>query len=237
MIEVIPAILPKNFTELSDKLTFIRGFTRMVQIDVCDSKFVPSQTFPFGKGDASIWERITSQEQGLPLWEDFDFEADLMVRNPFALAREWVSAGALRIVLHLGSDPKLSEIMDELRASVQVGLAILPGTKESEWAPFLTHVDFIQVMGISPIGYQGQTFRPSALLTIAEVRKAMPTMPISVDGAVSPDNALSIVVAGATRLVAGTAIFESDDPRGTIEALANADSSEGEQVSDGSQEE
>ena len=81
MIEIIPAILPKNYEDLKNKIALVRGIVPVVQIDICDGIFVPSKTWPFSTGGAEDYNfhRILNEEEGMPFWEDIDFEFDLMV--------------------------------------------------------------------------------------------------------------------------------------------------------------
>lgn len=221
MIEVIPALMPLQYADLRDDLSSVRGVSRIVQLDVCDGAFVQNHTFPYHFADKAIWQEIVAEKQGLPFWEDFDFEADLMVRHPAVKAREWVSAGASRLVFHSASDTleTISALLKEFRGGVSVGLALPANAPESLWKPFADSVDFFQVMGIQVIGFQGQPFTPEALETIAAIRLAAPELPISVDGAVSLQTAPQLVAAGATRLVVGSALLNADNPRDMIQKL------------------
>src|SRR5271154_4804508 len=91
MAEIIPAILPKNYEDLKNKIALVRGVAPVVQIDICDGNFVPSITWPFlsKSYDETFLEnnfdehfrRILNEQEGLPFWEDIDFELDLMVTN------------------------------------------------------------------------------------------------------------------------------------------------------------
>ncbi|HEU0080414.1 MAG TPA: hypothetical protein VFQ72_00095 [Candidatus Paceibacterota bacterium] len=83
-------------------------------------------------------------------------------------------------------------------------------------APVAAGIHFVQVMGIQNIGYQGQDFDPRAVELVRALRAAYPDMPIAVDGGVDVDNGRELVNAGATRLVVGSALFESVDFAGTL---------------------
>src|SRR6185295_8991376 len=106
-MEIIPAILPKNFHEIEDKTLLIKGLTPLVQVDICDGKFVQSATWPYSKHDDNF-EAIIREERGMPLWEDINYEFDLMISEPTADdMRKWLSAGAERIILHAESSADL----------------------------------------------------------------------------------------------------------------------------------
>ena len=83
MIEIIPAILPKDYEDLKNKIALVRGVAPLVQIDICDGVFVPSKTWPFSTGGADDFNfhRILNEEEGMPFWEDIDFELDLLVAD------------------------------------------------------------------------------------------------------------------------------------------------------------
>lgn len=93
---------------------------------------------------------------------------------------------------------------------VEVGLGIALDTPIAKLDSLAPLGDFIQTMGIAVLGHQGEPFDPRALARVRELRERFPSHPISVDGGVEIDNARALVEAGASRLVAGSAIFEGD---------------------------
>ncbi len=123
MIEIVPAILPPDFMDLSSKLAHVRGVTKFVQIDICDGEFVPSSTWPYGDPDS--FSAILSEEEGMPFWQEFQFEFDLMVARPEEVVQDWIDAGASRIIIHNKSTSKLGEILETLDyAQVEAGVAL-----------------------------------------------------------------------------------------------------------------
>jgi ribulose-phosphate 3-epimerase len=218
MIEVIPAILPQNFSELDEKMTLMKGAVPLVQIDVCDGKFVPSQSWPYKKHDENF-EAILHEERGMPCWEDLEFEMDLMIKEPEREVLQWIAVGASRIIIHIESTENIQKCIDELRDLVEIGLAINVETPIEKLAPFIDQVQFVQCMGIAKIGFQGQPFDERVLGKISELRNSYPELIISVDGGVNLETAPRLVAAGATRLVSGSAIFESDNFVETIEKM------------------
>lgn len=218
-ISIIPAVLPQDYADLVSKLGHIRGTERLVQIDVCDGQFVNSVTFPFSRGDDAYWTRIVHEDEGLPLWQEFDFEVDLMVKEPAIMARQWFQAGATRIILHVGSTKNLIPLIEELAPLVEVGIALPSSVEVEEYTEALAKVAFVQVMGISRIGFQGEAFDKRCLETISSVRALYPALPIHVDGGVSPDTVALLVKAGATHLISGSFILSSVYPVAAIEEL------------------
>ncbi|MCK4386546.1 MAG: hypothetical protein KAV41_00460 [Candidatus Pacebacteria bacterium] len=233
-IEIIPAILPKDFDELEQKLTRLKkAFLILnkktkpaIQIDICDGQFVSSETCPWtGKGQTI--------SQLAEFADNFDFELDLMVQNPKELLENWQNderlndlsrSGLCRIIMHFESfesekdnletnPPNLfGDLVSKLSAySIQVGIAFNPDTLAEKIIPYLQIADFVQFMGIDKIGYQGQNFNPTVISKIQKFRARNPQMIISVDGGVNLENAPKLVRAGVNRLVIGSAIFADAD--------------------------
>jgi ribulose-phosphate 3-epimerase len=216
-MEIIPAILPKNFKEIEEKIDLLNGLTKRVQIDICDGKFVPTITWPYWKEDENF-HAILKEERGMPEWESFDYEFDLMISNPTADdARKWLSAGAERIVLHLESSSDLDPVIGVLDGLVQIGIAINTTTDISKLNKYTNRFQYIQIMGIRKAGFQRQKFEITTLNKIKEVKTVFPGLPIQIDGGVTLDTAQLLKDAGADRVVSGSAIFDSVDIVDTLE--------------------
>ena len=220
MVENIPAIMPKDYAHLDEMMSLYVGVVAMVQLDIMDGKFVPARTWPYPK-DAHF-EAIVSEEEGMPRWEDINFEVDLMVSDPELVVSKWVSAGASRIIVHVESMTDFEKIRASVPVGlIELGLAINTTTPVETLAPYCDRIDFIQCMGIARIGFQGEVFDERVLENVRKIRKAHPEMPISIDGSVNMDTAKALVDAGATRLVAGSAILEADDFTQAIAEMKN----------------
>ena len=115
MVEIIPAILPEDLDELRDRMAQVSGVAPLVQIDVCDGKFVTSKTWPYIKGGMDEFAKIIAEDEGFPFWESLDFEVDLMVRHPEEVVYDWIKAGAKRIVFHIESAPNILQTIEKLR--------------------------------------------------------------------------------------------------------------------------
>ena len=196
-MEIVPAILPKNFADLREKLSLVKGLARLVQIDICDEKLI--------------------FENGLPFWEDFDFEIDLMIEKPENKLDYFINAGARRIIFHWGLVKNLDSVFKKLSGVVDVGIALGLEIPVNIIEPFIDKIDTVQVMGIKRIGFQGEPFEESVIDKVAILREKYPRLAISVDGGVNLTNAPRLIKVGATRLVVGSAIFESNDLKATIE--------------------
>jgi ribulose-phosphate 3-epimerase len=216
-VQIIPAILPKDYSQLENQVEDVSQNTDCVQVDICDGQFVPNATWPYKKHDNNF-EQLLSEQKGLPHWEEIDFEFDLMVNRPEEVVLDWMRVGATRMILHVESKGDIGKAIDLVSNDVEIGLAINIETDLAVLSPFADKISFIQCMGIDRIGYQGQDFDKKVIDKIKAIKKLYPDKIVSVDGGVNLDNANDLILAGAERLVVGSAIFDSEN---VYEALAN----------------
>lgn len=198
MTEIIPAILPKNESELEESLARIQGVGGFVQIDV-------------------VGTNIVRGRESMPMWEEFDFEFDLFVHDPAAEIESLVALGASRIVIHAESKNSMEAIqqLQHLRGgtyAVEVGLGLRVDDTPAALEPYTGLYDYVQVMGIAHEGVQGQPFDERCLALVSEIRNANPALVIQVDGGIDSLQIPRLVAAGAQRLVIGHAIFNTPDP-------------------------
>ena len=220
MVEIIPAIMPKDYEDLDEKMSLFVGVVPFVQLDIMDGKFVPARTWPYPR-DAHF-DAIVAEEEGMPRWEEIDFETDLMIENPELAVPKWVSAGARRIIVHVESMVDFEKIRASVPVGlIELGLAINTTTPLSAIEPYIDRIDFVQCMGIARIGFQGEEFDERVLENVRALRAKYSELAISIDGSVNMDTARSLVDAGATRLVAGSAILEADDFTQAIAQMKN----------------
>lgn len=218
MIEIIPAIIPKNLDDLRDKVGQVAHYVKQIQIDICDGNFVPAKSWPY-TGRIEEFERILHEEEGMPYWDKVDFEVDLMISNPEGEIEKWIVAGANRIIIHTESVKNIKEIVKINDNRADLGIALNIDTPNHEISGYLEDVKFVQFMGIAKIGYQREPFDDRVLDKIREFHSAHPEVIISVDGGVSIDNAHALIEAGVKRLVSGSAIFESGSIPDTLDAF------------------
>ena len=216
-IEIIPAILPKDFYELQEKADLVKDFVKTVQIDVCDGQFTSVPSWPYKKED-DTFAKIIKEEEGLPGWEKMNFEIDLMANHPEQRVEEWVQAGATRIVIHAESTGSVAEAVAALKDRVEVGVALNIDTSIDVIKTHVDNIQFVQCMGIDHIGFQGQDFDDKVIEKVRAIKKAYPELIVSVDGGVSLETAPALIDAGVDRLIVGSAIFNSDN---FVEAIAN----------------
>lgn len=226
-IEIIPAIMPTSLSELETRVTSVAGLVHTVQIDVMDGKFVPSVDWPYvDKESGEEFDGLVFGRSTLPFTGQLAYEVDLMVADPESVVADWVRAGMKRVIVHIESSEYIAAALMRTRAAaeahnedVEFGLAINTITDNTALHPYLDHVDFVQFMGIEKIGYQGQPFDERVLGKIRDLRETYGGVIISVDGGVNFDTAPRLIDAGANRLVSGSAIFDSEDIRASIEKL------------------
>ena len=229
-MEVIPAILAKDYEEMKNKIALVRGVVPLVQIDICDGVFVPSKTWPFATGGANdiYLQQILNEQIGMPFWEEIDFELDLLVADAVENFDIYTKLGPKKIIFHLEAMKDKMDFKNFLegldtyvRDSIQIGISTNPNTKVEEIFPFVNIVDFVQLMGIDTIGFQNQEFDPKVLENIKTLKKKYPDLKVSVDGGVNKNTAPMLADAGADAIVSGSAIFNSGDIIGTIEEFKN----------------
>jgi ribulose-phosphate 3-epimerase len=203
-IHLAPSILAADFGRLADDVRALEGSgAERVHVDVMDGVFVPN--FTFGTDTVHALRRVTT----LPL------ELHLMIVRPENHLRTFAEAGADAITVHYEVSPHLHRTLTAIRAlDCRAGAAINPSTPASVLDDVLEACDLALVMTINP-GFGGQKLIPRTLRKVAEVRAEIDRQglatEVEVDGGVDASNARACVEAGATVLVAGTAVFHHPD--------------------------
>jgi len=231
MIEVIASVLPfKTYEELKNKIGSLRGIVSTIQIDFCDGIFVPSQTWPFTNGgfDDYDFKKIINEEQGLPFWDEFDFEIDLMVADAVENFDIYMKLGPKRVILHMEAMESLEDFRNFLegidlyiRDNIQIGIAFKPSQSLPNVFSLIPFIDFVQCMGNDKIGYGGVTLDENVYNRIKLIREKYPDLPIEVDIGVNEETAPKLVEAGATKLITGSVLFNSYDKIGLVERFRN----------------
>ena len=219
-MQIIPAILPKDFKDLEGHVAQVKGLVSLVQIDICDGQFTPQASWPYRKHDSNF-DAITKEDRGLPFWEEVEYEFDLMVNKPEDVVLDYVVAGASRIVLHVEAKGNILEAIEKLKGKVEIGVALNISTSLDAIEPFKSKIQYIQLMGIDRVGFQGQPLDDNVYTLSYEVKKRYPTLPIQIDGGVNQETAPLLKAAGADRLIIGSAIFEAENVVEAIERFKN----------------
>ena len=197
MVEIAPSMLGANFGEMKRDAELVAPHSAYLHMDVMDGHFVPNLT---------MGPDLVKALRGIA-----DIDVHLMVTNPSDFIKDFSDVGADIISVHVeANNPgKAIKLIKELK--IKAGIAIKPSTPSSAIEPFVESVDMILVMSVEP-GYCGQSFHENAIQRVKTYREKYPDKIIEVDGGVGPENASLLAAAGATILVAGSAIFGSSDP-------------------------
>ena len=136
-----------------------------------------------------------------------------MISNPDIYLKEFAEAGADIITVHVESCGRLGETVDMIRSlGVRPGITLNPDTELEKILEVIPNVDLVLIMSVNP-GFGGQEFLPATMAKIADVRKMLDETEsqaeLEVDGGIKVSNAQLVVQAGASVIVAGSAIFSS----------------------------
>jgi ribulose-phosphate 3-epimerase len=180
-----------------------RGGADWVHVDVMDGHFVPNLTF--GPKMVADLHKATR----LPL------DVHLMIERPDDWVDQYVEAGASYVVVHVEAARDVSATLSRIRArGAKAGITLNPDTPVDRMLPYLLEVDLALVMSVNP-GFGGQRFIESAIGKLQRLRKEIDTrklaVELEVDGGVKIDNVRRVIAAGASVVVAGSAVFESSD--------------------------
>ncbi len=217
--DIIPAIIPDSLHRLESRLREVRNRVRCVQVDVMDGTFVPVTTWPYEGVGRDMFLSTRHEEPGIPLWQEFEIELDLMVSEPERHVSAWAISGVTRIIFHVESAPSLRGAIDVCRAShIEVACAISPSTSLSALEPYIDESVFVQCMGNDRLGQHGVPLDPKAVDRVREIRARWPVT-IGIDIGVSSVTIPDLYRAGARRFAAGSSIFTSGDPAGALRDL------------------
>jgi len=210
-IKIAPSILAADFAHLAEAVESAEAAgVDYIHVDVMDGHFVPNISI----GPPVV--RSLRQVTPLPL------DVHLMISDPLRYASAFAEAGADVLTVHVEATPHLHRILQRIRdLGVRPGVSLNPATPAASISEILNDVELVLVMTVNP-GYGGQAFIEHTLRKIAQVREMLDSAgsaaELEVDGGIGPQTAERVVAAGATVLVAGTAIFGA--PEGVPAAVS-----------------
>lgn len=215
-IHITPSILNADFGNLDAEISKIAQVSDLLHLDVMDNIFVPNFTFDFEKACQII------SNSPLPV------DAHLMVADVDQIAVQYAEAGAASVTVHVEATSNISATLRNVRAKgARSAIALKPATDIAEYAGFLDDVDMFLIMTVEP-GFGGQKFMVEMMDKVRRTREIIGSRPIwlQVDGGISLETIEIAREAGADTFVAGSAVFNSDDPAQMVNLLrAKASSS------------
>lgn len=213
MIHICPSILSADFSRLAEEIKDVESKgADCIHLDMMDGHFVPNLTF--GVPIIAALRKHVS----------IPFDAHLMVEHPDVYVDGLAKAGVQYVTVHQEACPHLDSTLQHIRsAGMKCGVALNPATPVSSLSCVAAQLDMILIMSVNP-GFGGQKFIPYSLDKIREARALLDSVGntetvVEVDGGVNADTVQAVKEAGATFLVAGSAVFGAADRAAAIAAL------------------
>jgi ribulose-phosphate 3-epimerase len=208
-IRITPSILNADRENLASEIAKIASVSDFIHLDVMDNIFVPNFTFDFDAAKEII------KSTPIPV------DSHLMVSDVDQIAISYAEAGSASVTVHVEAVKDLRATVRGIRAAgARASIAFKPDTGIDDYLQYLDDVDMFLIMTVEP-GFGGQAFMESMLAKVAQTRAAIGNRPIwlQVDGGISLETIERAADAGADTFVAGSAVFNSDDPLMMVQAL------------------
>lgn len=211
MVKIAPSMLAADFLHLAKDVKTVNENADFFHLDIMDGVFVPNISYGF-----PVVEAIAGAAQK-------PMDVHLMIVNPEKYIERFARLGVSMLSFHLNATDKPAQTLLHIRETgMKAGLVINPDMPVESLFPYLHLCDYIILMSVYA-GFGGQKFIEETYERIrtlkAEIDRQGLSVKIEVDGGVCPANASLLVEAGAEILVAGSAVFKSDDPAEVIASL------------------
>ncbi len=214
-VQIAPSILAADFLNLGRDIEVLNTYADLVHLDIMDGTFVPNISFGFSVVDA------VAKIAKIPT------DAHLMIINPEKYFRKMASDGISMLSFHLeaakmqGSNP--AELLQEIRSlGMKAGLAFNPDIPVEDCFPYIKDADFILLMSVFA-GFGGQKMVPETFDRASKIKKEIKNQGkdclLEVDGGVNSDNYAELIKCGVDIIVAGSAVFSSQEPGAVISSM------------------
>jgi len=204
VVKIAPSMLGADFGDLRKAAMLVAPEAGYLHMDVMDGHFVPNLT---------MGSDLVKSLRGIaPL------DVHLMITDPCDFIEDFRDAGADIISVHIEANNPKEAIELIKKNNIKAGIALNPSTPEDSIETIVEEADMILVMSVEP-GYCGQSFHEDSINRVRRYKKKYPEKLIEVDGGVSTDNSAELIRAGADILVAGSAVFNSNNPTETINQM------------------
>ena len=213
MTQIAPSILSADLAHLADDcLKLYSPDNPILHFDVMDGLFVPNITFGIPV--------LASLKKAIP---KAVYDVHLMIQSPQNYLEAFAKAGADWLTFHLEAEGDAALLAEHIHAlGCKAGVSVRPGTAIETVFPLLSKVDMVLVMSVEP-GFGGQSFQPQATARIAalrqEAQRQKQELMIEVDGGINAKTGRLCRKAGADILVAGSLIFNAENPKKALEML------------------
>jgi len=213
-VKIAPSLLSADFSRLADELATVEGRADILHLDVMDGHFVPNLTI----GPAVV--------KACRAHSKVTLDCHLMIEEPQKYIPAFLDAGAGMISVHVEAERHLQRALQMIRdGGAKAGIALNPATSAESLSAAIEFCDFVLVMTVNP-GFGSQRFLEPVVPKIRQIARMIReqglAVEIEVDGGIDAATAPLVTAAGATILVAGSAVFGKNDRGAAIQAIRTA---------------
>ena len=208
-IRITPSILNADLTQIDSEIARIASQSDLIHLDVMDNIFVPNFTFDFQAASSII--------KACPIGID----AHLMVADVDLIAIQYAEAGSASVTIHVEAATDIRGTLKGIKSrGARASIALKPNTSIHEYSQYFDLIDMVLIMTVEP-GFGGQKFMENMMAKVKDTRRLIGSRPIwlQVDGGISLSTIDMARDAGADTFVAGSAVFNADDPALMVEQL------------------